>query len=71
VQAVRSGDYKLVELYESGRLELYNLKEDISEAKDLSKRLPDKTKELHTLLKKWRLEVNANMPDPNPLHHEK
>ena len=34
--AVRLGDFELVELYESGKLELYNLKEDISELMDLS-----------------------------------
>lgn len=63
--AVRSGDYKLVELYESGKLELYDLKHDISERNDLSKVLPEKTKELHDLLKKWRADVRANMPEPN------
>lgn len=63
--AVRSGDYKLVELYETGKLELYNLREDISEEKDLSKALPEKAKELYDLLKKWRADVKANMPEPN------
>ena len=64
--AVRLGDYKLVELYETGKLELYNLKDDISESKDLSKTMPEKTKELYVLLNTWRKDVNANLPIPNP-----
>lgn len=69
--AVRIGDYKLVELYESGKLELYNLKTDISESKDLSRSQPQKTAELYEHLKKWRIEVDANFPQPNPNYREK
>lgn len=69
--AVRSGDYKLVESYETGKTELFNLSEDISESKDLSKKLPVKVKELHTLLVNWRKEVKANMPTRNPDYKEK
>ena len=64
--AVRLGDYKLVELYETGRLELYNLAEDISETNDLSGILKDKTLEMYNLLSGWRTRVNAQMPVPNP-----
>jgi len=64
--AVRAGDYKLVELYETGALELYNLKNDISESNNLTGELPEKTKELHQLLVNWRKTVNAQMPVPNP-----
>jgi arylsulfatase A-like enzyme len=64
--AVRLGDYKLVELYETGSLELYNLAEDISEANDLSATLQDKTLEMHKLLSAWRTNVKAQMPVPNP-----
>lgn len=64
--AVRMGEYKLVESYETGRLELFNLENDLSESIDLSRKLPQKTKELHRLLVDWRKEVNANMPLPNP-----
>jgi len=64
--AVRLGDYKLVELYETGKLELYNLKEDISEANDLSEKMKDKTQEMYRLLSGWRYSVKAQMPVPNP-----
>ena len=64
--SVRVGDYKLVELYETGKLELYNLKEDISESIDLSEKMKGKTQEMHRLLVDWRQQVNAQMPIPNP-----
>lgn len=61
--AIRGGDYKLVENYETGSLELYNLKNDISESKDLAKEMPEKVKELKAALDKWRADVKANMPE--------
>jgi arylsulfatase A len=60
--AVRSGKYKLVELYENDKLELYDLESDISESTDLSEKMPGKTNELYRLLVNWRESVNANMP---------
>ena len=64
--SVRVGDYKLVELYETGALELYNLKNDLSESDNLATKMPEKAKEMHSLLVSWRKEVNAQMPVPNP-----
>ena len=64
--AVRKGDFKLVEHFEDGRLELYNLAEDAGENRDLSRELPERRNELHRLLKKWRASVGAQMPTPNP-----
>ena len=37
----------MLEFFETGKLELYNLKDDIGEKKDLSKKMPEKAKELH------------------------
>ena len=65
--AVRQGDYKLIEFFEDGHLELYNLKEDIGERKNLVKAQPEKAKELHDLLKHWRASMNAPAPtEKNP-----
>jgi len=64
--AVRFGDYKLVESYETGKLELFNLKEDISESTDLSEIMEQKTLELFRFLTMWRQSLNAQMPLPNP-----
>jgi len=64
--AIRKGDYKLVENYETGTTELYDLKNDVSESTDLSDKMVQKTTELHKLLIEWRERVNALMPVPNP-----
>ena len=64
--SVRVGNYKLIENYETGRLELYDLKNDISERIDLSGSMVQKTNDLHRLLVNWRQSVNAQMPLTNP-----
>lgn len=64
--AVRQGDFKLIEFYEDGRLELYNLKDDLGERTNLARRLPEKVAELHRMLRRWRASVNGGMPSPNP-----
>ncbi|MBL7106172.1 MAG: sulfatase [Phycisphaerae bacterium] len=64
--AVRSGDYKLIEFYEDFNVELYNLKDDIGEKNNLAEKMPQKVNELRDILHKWRKEVNAQMPTPNP-----
>ena len=58
--SIRSGDWKLVKLYESNKLELYNLSEDIGEMNDLSSIYPDKTQDLLKRLHKLQKETNAN-----------
>lgn len=62
---IRAGDWKLVEFFEDGRLELYNLKDDIGEKHDLVAALPDKVKELHAQLLSWRKATGALMPTKN------
>ncbi|MGB9689716.1 sulfatase [Thermogutta sp.] len=65
VGAIRLGDWKLLEFFEDGHLELYNLREDIGEEKNLASQNPQKAAELHELLKKWRAEIHAPMPTPH------
>ncbi|MEI8043624.1 MAG: sulfatase, partial [Verrucomicrobiota bacterium] len=62
---IRDGDWKLIEWYEDGRFELFNLHEDLSESNNLAEKHPDKVKQLHARLIAWRKEVNAVMPTPN------
>ena len=62
---IRVGDWKLIEFFEDQRLELYNLRNDLSETRNLAATQPDKAKELRTLLQAWRRELNAPMPTPN------
>ncbi|HAM10972.1 MAG: sulfatase [Bacteroidetes bacterium GWA2_40_15] len=68
--AVRFGKYKLVELYESNTLELYDLEEDISESQDLSGQMVGKTDEMHKMLINWRSSVDAQMPLPNTVYKQ-
>jgi arylsulfatase A-like enzyme len=64
--AIRKGDYKLIEFYEDGRVELYNLKDDPAERHDLVATMPDEAAELHQQLHRWLKDVDAQMPCPNP-----
>jgi len=64
--SVRAGNYKLIEKYETGQLELYDLSNDLSEETDLSGSMMQKANDLHQLLVNWRQSVNAKMPLPNP-----
>jgi len=62
VGAIHSGDFKLMEFFESGKVELYNLRDDIGERRNLAAQLPDKVKELEAQLAAWRTSVHAEMP---------
>jgi arylsulfatase A-like enzyme len=62
VGTIVSGDWKLMEFFEDGRLELYNLKEDLGERNNLTEKMPEKAKELHARMIAWRKEVGAKMP---------
>ena len=64
--AIRSGDWKLIEFYEEDRVELYNLKHDLSERRDLTGEHPDITQRLLGMLRAWQTETGAQMPRPNP-----
>ena len=64
--AVREGDYKLIEYFENGTTQLFNLRDDIGEQNDLTATMPEKAKELREMLHQWRNRVNAQMPTPNP-----
>jgi arylsulfatase A-like enzyme len=64
--AIRSGDWKLIEFYEEGRIELYNLNTDIGEYHNLAEMYPEKVQMLREKLNAWRKEVNASEPTPNP-----
>ncbi len=64
--SVRDGDLKLIEFFEDGRRELYDLRHDIGEKHDLSQLRPNDVKRLHALLVQWRQDVAARIPQPNP-----
>ncbi|MGB2559552.1 MAG: sulfatase [Akkermansiaceae bacterium] len=64
--AVRMGDYKLIEVYETGKLELYNLAEDIGEHNDLAAQKPELAAKMKNMLHKWRKESGSAMTTANP-----
>jgi arylsulfatase A-like enzyme len=68
--AIRKGDFKLIEFYEDGFVELYNLREDIGERKNLARALPDKAAELRRDFDTWRKSVGAQMPVPAPENYD-
>lgn len=63
--AILSGDYKLLERFEDGRLELYNVKEDVSEKHDLAQEKPELAQQLLKKLKRWQQQTGALLPTPN------
>jgi arylsulfatase A-like enzyme len=64
--AIRVGDLKLIEWYEDMRVELFNLKNDLEEKKDLSKTQLEQARSLQQQLHEWRASVKAAMPTSNP-----
>lgn len=64
--AIRDQDWKLIEWLEDGKLELFNLRNDIGETKNVADQNAPTVKALHAKLTAWRQDVKALMPTPNP-----
>jgi arylsulfatase A-like enzyme len=64
--AIRDGDDKLIEFFETGRLELFDLKTDPGESTNLIDRFPEKAARLADHLREWRRSVGASEMRPNP-----
>ncbi|MBN1583145.1 MAG: sulfatase [Anaerolineae bacterium] len=64
--SVRAGDFKLIEFFEDGAIELYHLQDDVGEDHNLVDARPEVASRLHRLLTKWRARVEARIPQPNP-----
>ena len=58
--ALRNNDWKLVELHEENKVELYNLKDDLSETLDVSNRFPEITSKLVNKLNEIKIDLGAN-----------
>jgi len=67
---IRRGDWKLIHYYEDDRDELYNLKTDLSETKDVSAKNPVIVSQLHNELFDYLLKVNAKFPVKDRLYSE-
>jgi arylsulfatase A-like enzyme len=66
--SIRDGDFKLIEFFEDGRRELYDVRKDAGETRNLALEQPEKAKELAGKLEAWRREVGARVMRPNPAY---
>jgi arylsulfatase A len=66
--AIRTGDWKLIEFYETGRRELFNLNSDPRESRNLAAQEPARVQQLAAMLDGWRKSVGAQMMTPNPAY---
>jgi len=64
--AIREGAWKLIEHYEDGACELYNLDDDMSESVDLAAKQPTRVADLRGKLEAWRRDVGAQANRANP-----
>lgn len=69
--AIRRGDWKLIEFFETGSVELYNLSTDRGEGTNLAQRDPKRAAEMRAALAAWRQRVGARMPESNPQYDPK
>ncbi len=71
--SIREGDWKLIYTYEKGKVELYNLADDISEKHNLAREIPEKARklcnDLHDILKAMDAQtpIDRNTGRPLPL----
>ncbi|MBI5835483.1 MAG: sulfatase [Armatimonadetes bacterium] len=64
--AVRHGQYKLIEWYGEPKPELFDLLADPGESRNIAEREPKLAVQLQGELARWRRDVGARMPTPNP-----
>lgn len=60
------GNFKLIHFYENDRDVLFDLSTDIRESRDLAASMPEETQMLRERLKKYLVEIDAQLPTPNP-----
>ena len=63
--ALRNNDWKLVELHEENKVELYNLRDDLSETVDVSNKFPEITSRLVSKLNEIKIDLGANKATSN------
>jgi arylsulfatase A-like enzyme len=63
---IRRGEYKLIHFYENDAWELYNLKEDPAETRNLAGEQPERAAALRRKLEDWLRETGAVIPVRRP-----
>jgi arylsulfatase A-like enzyme len=71
VSAIRAGDWKLLEYFEDGHRELYNLRDDPEEQHDVAAAKAEQAAALARELAQWRTSVGAKLPQSNPQYRGK
>jgi hypothetical protein len=64
--ALREGQWKLIENYEDGSLELYDLTGDIGEAKDRAQQEPERVRAMKATFDRWMNRIGADRVVTNP-----
>jgi len=64
--SVRCGDHKLIEFFEDRHAELYNLRADVSEERNVATEEPELAESLRARLHEWLGRAGAKIPQPNP-----
>jgi arylsulfatase A-like enzyme len=62
--AIRAGDWKLIESFDTGKVELYNLAKDVGEKNNLAEKQPKLAERLQSQLVAWRKTVGATKEPP-------
>ncbi len=64
--SIRMGDHKLIEFFEDGHVELFDLRADIGEDRNLALSDPKRVQLMRKRLEAWRSEIEAAIPQNNP-----
>jgi arylsulfatase A-like enzyme len=64
--AIRSENWKLIEHFEDGSVELFDLAQDVGESKNLAAEQPQRAAELLSKLQSWRKRIGAQTLAKNP-----
>jgi arylsulfatase A-like enzyme len=64
--SMRLGDWKLIEYLEDNSLQLYNLRDDLGETRNMASSDPARARRMKSMLYDWRSGVGAQMPAKNP-----
>lgn len=64
--AILDGDWKLIEFYHGPRQEIYNLRNDPGETRNLASSQQSMARRLSLALHQWLRQAEARLPQPNP-----
>lgn len=62
--AIRINDFKLIHFFDDDSVELYDLKEDLSETRNLAAKMPERVADMHRRLEEWLTNTGAKLPRP-------